>query len=497
MGEKLEEAKFKKFSLPLCHHRAEEIVRQTLGLPRNTKLEDDHVRRAALVACLTPLRQSIGSCFATAPAILAQKQRVDLLINDLYDLLTTGRLKRVVEGVEYSVPMSLSSEGLIKVWEYTLASFCDVKREFSHWNLSWSLGLNPEVKGGIGEALYKALEQKLFHCQEKIHEYHLAVLEAFALEDTKARLYHLKSCEDLRSIWEEKAKIVAHFFSFLIREYIRLFQEYFQEVYDPKMAETSLGPYEDRTAGFRLVYTHGRIDPSQWTQIENGDQFIRVLIEFFSNTEPSIAHICETDEAKRLLEEMTTVAIHHVQSRDFLQMALERTSSKDRLPWGYHSGGSVDQIVSIYLGMSLKHEKREIVDELDLFIFLLDTLKSLPPRLTDVFLKDPEQGLLIESPTHIFSLLPGLPFFREGWLDPGFTYTWIRDKFLKSASPVCVFADTNWPNGYFAFVVNPATSNLEIWKTDKEGRFGEPVPLVKTWMGKGKEFSWTIYTTKI
>ncbi len=37
---------------------------------------------------------------------------------------------------------------------------------------------------------------------------------------------------------------------------------------------------------------------------------------------------------------------------------------------------------------------------------------------------------MIESPTHVFSLLPGFLLFKEGWLDVGFTYTWIRDRFL-------------------------------------------------------------------
>jgi hypothetical protein len=217
----------------------------------------------------------------------------------------------------------------------------------------------------------------------------------------------------------------------------------------------------------------------------------------------------------------------------------------------------------------------------------------------------------------VFSFLPGSPFFKEGWVNEGFTYTWIRDRFLipgkefyssirlspaeqrellrrlsiqaevpssatlemfatkcaplpknelalflyqtlpliprsdckavlqkllgienpafpselpdflssqeiqqlakaqmeadadrhatiiaraqalRLAPTPCIFADTNWPQGYFAFVVHPLTLDLEIWKTDKVGFFASPLPLVKTWLGKGKQFTWILNTNKI
>src|ERR1700719_3533871 len=56
--------KFRKFSLPLFHKKAEEMVRATLLLSPKHPLSDAHVRRAAICACLTPLRQSVGSWFA-------------------------------------------------------------------------------------------------------------------------------------------------------------------------------------------------------------------------------------------------------------------------------------------------------------------------------------------------------------------------------------------------------------------------------------------------
>jgi hypothetical protein len=708
--------KFRRFSLPLCHKKAEEMVRATLLIPAGAPLTDAHVRKAAVCACLTPLRQSVGSCFATAPAILVERSHLDLLIDDLYELLTTGRLRRVIEGVQYTVPFSLSfgigdlkkiinpslefwaSPGLIaaletarlippeesfeqkisrardillplyhpsmtveqlikkaipkqeqallsfksiadnallKAWEFTLASFCDVKTEFSKWNLSRSLGLHPQEAGGIGEALYEALNSKLEEANKKIEEYHQAVIEAFdqlkAAEslfkqasteaemrrfraEGQARLHHLRACEELRDEFQQKAKIYAHFFNFLIRQYTTKFQEYFQEIYDPEMPELSASFYEDRMAGFRLVYKHGRSDSSLWTLIDNPPQFVKALVDFFTITENAILHACETAVEKKIVEEMTTSILQHVQSERFLKSAMARAGASARLPWSYLSGGTMDQLVPIYFRSSspIVKESREVHDELDLFIFLLEILKALPPKITQKFLDDPLQGLLMESPTHAFTLLPAL--FKEGWLDQGFTYTWIRDRFLvpakefyngmklsseeqrelmrrlsiegelfssasietfsaqcskipehelaafiyrtlplipasqskavlqklsgiedvilpssmpeffssqeiqllakaqiksdidrhlkvavraqelKLAPTTCLFADTNWSQGFFAFVINPISLNLEIWKTDRTGTLGAPLPLIKTWLGKGKEFVWHIYT---
>lgn len=98
-----------KFQTPLCHSWAEDLVRESLGLVKNTPLTDRHVRLAVVSACLTVLRQNVGSCFATAPAILIQKEQIEYLVKDLYDLLSSGKLKRTFGGVESSAPLSPSS----------------------------------------------------------------------------------------------------------------------------------------------------------------------------------------------------------------------------------------------------------------------------------------------------------------------------------------------------------------------------------------------------
>jgi hypothetical protein len=97
-----------RFFLPMTHQGAEKLVRNTLGYPHDKALTTADLRRAVLSACFTLLRQSVGSCFASAPAILIHNEQIELFLEDLYQLLMTGRLKRVREGMEYSVPLSPS-----------------------------------------------------------------------------------------------------------------------------------------------------------------------------------------------------------------------------------------------------------------------------------------------------------------------------------------------------------------------------------------------------
>jgi hypothetical protein len=98
----------KRFHKPLCHQGAERLIRDTMQLSPKSFLTDAHIRRAVLSGCLTLLRQNVGSCFATAPAILIQEEQVERLLTDFYEILTTGKLKRVISGLEFSVPLSPS-----------------------------------------------------------------------------------------------------------------------------------------------------------------------------------------------------------------------------------------------------------------------------------------------------------------------------------------------------------------------------------------------------
>lgn len=95
-------------SKPESHPIIDRIIRSTLLLAADQPIRDAHVRRAALSAWMCYLRQNVGSCFATAPAIVVQQEQPEVFLKDIADLLSTGRLKRVVGGMEYVVPLSPS-----------------------------------------------------------------------------------------------------------------------------------------------------------------------------------------------------------------------------------------------------------------------------------------------------------------------------------------------------------------------------------------------------
>ena len=98
-----------RFRRPLCHAGAELLIKETLGLPFSTILTDHHIQKAVVAACFAVLRQNVGSCFATAPAILIHEENKEQFLSDLYELLMTGKLKRTFGGVEHTVPLSPSS----------------------------------------------------------------------------------------------------------------------------------------------------------------------------------------------------------------------------------------------------------------------------------------------------------------------------------------------------------------------------------------------------
>ncbi len=430
-----------KFLLPLCHKGAERLVRDTLGLEDSTKLENKHVRRAVLSASLSILRQNIGSCFATAPAILIHETHPNQFLKDMEDLLSTGRLRRIFGGIEYTVPLSLSrglikkvtDNALLKAWEYTLASFSEVKMEFSGWNLYSSLGLNPEEKGGLGAVIYTFTQTKLEECNQKIGEYQKEYEAAFyqikSLEaqaknqesDTyvkaqyAASYYHMRSCEELRDKFYSKGSYFANFYQFMMEKFSEQFREYFQELYDPEMQDFSDGRYDDAPAGFRLVYKHGRTDATLWTSIHNQEEWIHSLIDFFRQIEPACAH----DVLQEEVSEVISLLILHLRTKEFLESALKRMGLKK--PWAYISGGTMETLIKTYAKREnpLTEEQRIVDSPSDLLTFLIDVLKSVPAV-----------DMLMYSPTHAFILKPGFPIFKEAWQDRGFTYTWIRDQYL-------------------------------------------------------------------
>ena len=506
----------KSFGLPVCDEQIEKMI--LITVEADNKITDRHVIWAVLSALLCPLRQSVGSCFATAPAILIQEEQMGQFLSDMQSLLAKGQLTRVFGGNEYTVPISpspgigelkkpcqwthpgfvkalsllpyqipkaeslsylevlqkfvkpkdfektkwtmiaFSEPLLLKVWEFTLASFVDVKTEFSTWNLFASLGIHSEEKGGIGELAFQLLQDKLNQANEKLEKFQIDYEIAFdhvraterllknaATEaegrrlkaEYQARIYHMHSCEELRNKFHTRAQNMVEFFPFFIKTMVTKFQEHFQVVYDAEMQEVKGTIYDDSPAGFRLLYKHGRTHVGSWTFIHSQKEYTEALRTFFLSVEYPIAEACKWEEGKTEVSSIITAIIHHIQTEEFITSALERMKralrSINARPWAYISGGTLPTLLSTYFRRegSFSEETRYVTSPQELCLFLLDTLKSLPPRVTDLFVRYPDKRMLMTSPTHAFSLLPGQDLFRKGWEDPGFTYTWVRDTYLN------------------------------------------------------------------
>jgi hypothetical protein len=593
----------KKMSRPLTNRLAENAIRDTLLLPENQIVTDIHVRQAVVASLLTTLRQSLGSCFATAPAIIVHEDQPLLFLRDLDELMGTAKLKRTVAGNEYSVPMSASwgqgdlkkplpltfplkasqpiwrsaslvrtltalgviasdekrekgyqalysliegalgthltqggwmltnveeilklillrhlnlsekelydfesrpkammqttmvvaqpetkgsraeadkqfarffsmwDEGrrlfkaeadcaLLKSWEFTIASFAEVKFDLARWNFYSSLGVNWDDVGGIGNVLYeiakKRVEETNLELEQNNEKYDAISLEIDYLarrmqqastegeaqwikveyQSRQVEQYHIKELCDMAA---EKANKVAHIHQFLIDEYDRLMKEYFQEIYDADLHDIQAGPFDDAPAGFRLIYKYGRTNPSLWTKITSLDEYVQALVSFFTITEQELLHAPEVKGIEAEFSSIITRLANHVRSDEFLESALTRTAIAhgvkpiahplqnleqiEKKPWVYTSGGNMNTLVSSYFGLEGQPEvvERWVESETELLAFLIDTVRQSLSRAGRIR----PTSLLMHSPTHAFSLQLASPCFEDSWSGDAYSYSWI------------------------------------------------------------------------
>lgn len=591
----------KKMNRPLTNKLAEQVIKDTLLLPDSISIHDGHARQAAIAAFLTTLRQSLGSCFATAPSILIHEEQPTLFFKDLDELISTGKLKKTVAGNEYSVPLSTSwgqgdlkrqfflcipltaspqpvwvsptlfqslratgiiekkeqllpllekiflkkrkessffvtsadeifklaildhlglsendleehlnkpralrqtslivtteqktgkknhektfarffslqatcrrlfkAEGdcaLLKSWEFTIASFAEVKFDLARWNFYSSLGINWNDEGGIGQVLYEIAKIRVEETNRELEE-QKERLDAITLEidylarrlsqstvdselqwiraeyqARQAEQYHIR---ELCNIAIEKTNKLSRLHQFLIDSYDVLMKDYFQEIYDADIHEVEAGPFDDSPAGFRLIYKHGRTNPSLWTKVTSLDEYIDSLVSFFTITEQELLHRPEAQGIESEFSSIITRIATHVRSDQFLESAFTRTALAhgvrpiaeplthlnlvEKKPWVYTSGGSMNTLVGAYFCLESQPEEvsRWVENESELLAFLIDTTRLSMNRTGNQV--RPER-LLMHSPTHAFLLTPFSPLFEESWSGEMYSYSWISNRY--------------------------------------------------------------------
>ena len=592
-GSKKLQKKILQLGVPIFNPWSEKITRTALRLSKREKITSAHIQTLMLSAFLHPLRQNVGSCFATAPAILIQKQQPLQFFADLEDLLNTGILKRTFSGQEHAVPISTSwgpgimnkvvwvdkenlfksselmhcikalnllgskelkggedllrklldnkvengqkislyeimrllllshfkiqekdvlksssnntssfalemqgqkfvqkskqsqfqealfeaqyqlisyhEHPLLKTWEYTFASFAETESQFYKWNLYTSLGFDSKKEGSIARCIYEYIEEKLKSYEEKIkhhdkeyeQEYYRVKMLEKRVVDTESEhtanwarvefqnhLNEFNFHRKMRDSFIDKSERVSKLLSKILKTYDQLFPQYFQEVYDASMQEVSQDIFEDSPAGFRLIYKHGRQDPSLWSFVKSKEDFIRYLKEFFVNTEFEIASQEEIEEFKEEYAEIITALIGLVHSENFIISAFKRISERYQLPfpsknlsrldewpykpWSYISGGSMEHLLNHYYKKegSFTKEEQKVATSVELFSFLIEATRTLLPDQIEALGKQKENSLLMYSPNHAFLFKPGLLPLHEIWDTRDYSFSWVRDHFI-------------------------------------------------------------------
>lgn len=525
------------------------LIKRSLGLEDSFQLEPHHVQSAVKKALDFPLRQSVGSCFATSVAILVQKERPDLLLKDLEDILYRERLVRVVEGHECIAPLSPFSEGgypLLKAWEFTIASLTDYNHNAYRYNFHSSLGLDPKEPGGLGDALWKQFEKNFESLKESYQKKFQDIRDhESALQGAQMRLKSAYREEDIRRVQAEmqmenmrldmleldaqemKKKLVD------IQEGSKLFFEEldyaltgeFYEVYDPQIKGEEKENFQDSEAGFRLVWKNGLKNITQHTRINDLETYLFAIKEFFVDFERQM--VVDHPYLRGLIESSSIIVQQQLQSIPF------RRRIEKKQPWAYPSGGSLETLLEGYFEMKGPFQKEGVQPETpqDLFVFYLDLMKSLSTDTLALFQNNPQKRLLALFPTHAFTLLPGSEKFRQGWEDLGFSYTWVRDQLIlpskklldqepnvfldleralglqgayklfferhRANFPFVVFADSNWQTPdqkvlYLSFQLDPKTQEIGVFRRTLDGSYIYPM-LEWAHLFNGKE-TFTVYT---
>ena len=489
-SEKQNQLKLKQLSFPLANKWVESLVGE----------EKRDISKSIVEALLIFLRQAVGSCFATAPIILVQTNHPEFLFEDLYQLITRGHLKRVIEGVEYKVPVSIKTSfnldfesPLLRCYEYTVASFADWKIEFYKWNMYAGLGLDTNSVGGLGEAIFSVLQEELEIANKAVQTAYSYIKKEY----TKEEMPYFYAANDIVKVKQESAEKIAQFYPFFIEELQRLFPLYFQEVFDPEMTGEGGPILEDRPAGFRLLFKHGRSDPTAWSMIYEEKGYLKAIEDFFRLIEADLNYTSKFEGSKELIQKVIDKVIQTIWDKQFIKSSFARIQSmhqkqnseiRSQSPWSYISGGNLESLMSCYFSLKNKPIRRDfLIDSpLELCVALVEYMKDLPYAESKEFEDSPQKGILMTNEVHAFLFKPGLADFLRAWQDRGNTYTYIRD-----FSGILSFADTNWASELFAFVHNPKSDKFVLARKSTFDLKGLP----SSWDAYfSKTTPWTLWT---
>ena len=144
------------------------------------------------------------------------------------------------------------------------------------------------------------------------------------------------------------------------------------------------------------------------------------------------------------------------------------------------------EMIPLVSGTDWKHLVRNLLSSLD--IPNLDTvLNSYPDHLSEIM-----------SAKEIREIAKAMYLLSTGSLTSSFDLHEVVSKKaeeMRLSPPVpLLFADTNWSQFYFGFVVNPGTLQLELWRLQPSSGSAFPMSSWNKWFRKENAAAWNICT---
>lgn len=456
------------------------------------------LQTAILTALFTPLRQSIGSCFATACAIYVQYHKGEQLVLDLIDLLTKGAFKRMVGESPSYYPLC-PAENVLKGWEYTIASLSGNSNQLLRFNLSETLGLRqPQEPLSFGSKLQGKTKEIFDRLQEEIQQSEkqisleqdqLDFYEQLTRQQDVVRAKRASSFADVQahnlSFSVEKAEKIKAQLSVLetlqealCGEIESQLEFYFAELYDPSLATPP-----DERAGF-VLHFKSKHSALGWKKIDSGSLFLELLSIFLSDLESELASVSKWHQADFALQEIFAEWQNLLRDPFFIEEAKKRLEkahervcleTKVLSPWSYLSGGTFHALLETYFGQKFHEKKIEASSALDIVNFLAEFMKDVPGPIFHEALNDPDFHLFLSMPGHAMLFWPSCEPFKSLWSERRYiSYTPIRDTWLFPSDPkqarILTFADTNWEKNRLSLFLHPLTQKPALGISKK----GEP-----------------------
>ncbi|EPP34447.1 hypothetical protein CP10139811_0734 [Chlamydia ibidis] len=357
---------------------------------------------------------------------------------------------------------------LLKSWEYTLATLADATDSPTFAHISIALGWNSKERDSlfltittfideetsIAKELVDKCEQTYQEAQSQLQYIENRMRNPFNEQDSKIlSMDYMRFRQELNQALQDwnsaqnKIKKLLALPEYLLKFYQKQLPIYFRSSYDAFIQEFShiIG---DAPAGFRILFTHGRSHPNAWTPIYSINEFIHALSDFFSSTETDLLG----KQGVVGLEKETSALIHRIISmlhkETFQEAAITRVlqaygmpvpnnvlsnlSKIIHTPWVYVSGGTVDSLLIDYFENtdSVTTLNKHPENPHELAAFFSDALKDLPIGIKN-YIESGSHKLIASSPTHVFSVVAGCPMFRDSWDNDWYSYTWLRDVWVK------------------------------------------------------------------